>query len=266
MPRLIKLVVFAVLAGGWAMTAHAQGTPPGVDPRADQLLREMSDFLAQAPEFGYEAAEEYDEVPDSGPRYQVGNVRHVVVRRPNRAVSDASGDAFNSRVWYDGKSLAVLDEAHNAYTLLDVPDTLDAAVDHVADEYGIVVPLSDLLYSSFYAAVIDNVVEGVYLGVHTVGDVSTHHLAFAGHLVDWQVWIDVGEKPLPRKLTITYRAEPGEPRFSATFTHWNLAPDVSEELFTFAPPAGAQRMEPLALRARLRARAEGEPQSEEEKP
>jgi hypothetical protein len=84
---------------------------------------------------------------------------------------------------------------------------------------------------------------GVYLGIHHVGDVACHHLSFEQETIDWQLWIDAGEKPLPRKLVIAYKTEDGVPQYAVTIGKWNLNADVPEELFRFEPPEGTERME-----------------------
>ena len=52
-----------------------------VEPRADALVRAMSDRLAQA-EAAFEAEEVYDEVPEQSPRQQLTSTRHVVAAPP----------------------------------------------------------------------------------------------------------------------------------------------------------------------------------------
>ena len=51
----------------------------------------------------------HDEVPEQSPRRQLANWRYVAMRRPNRLVGDAAGDALNRSFWYDGKTFAALD-------------------------------------------------------------------------------------------------------------------------------------------------------------
>jgi hypothetical protein len=64
--------------------------------------------------------------------------------------------------------------------------------------------------------------------------------------VDFQVWVAQGGEPLPRRIVITYKDETGQPQFWADLSNWNLAPDVSDALFAFAPPNGAERIQFLA--------------------
>ena len=64
--------------------------------------------------------------------------------------------------------------------------------------------------------------------------------------VDFQVWVAQGSQPLPRRIVITYKEETGQPQFWADLSNWNLAPEVSDTLFTFTPPDGADRIQFLA--------------------
>ena len=70
-----------------------------------------------------------------------------------------------------------------------------------------------------------------------------HHLSFEQATIDWQLWIDAGPEPLPRKLVIAYKTEDEVPQYSVTFRKWNLEASVPEELFRFEPPEGARRVE-----------------------
>ena len=108
-------------------------------------------------------------------------------------------------------------------------------------------PLVDLLYSDPYAVLIEGVTYGRYLGIHQAAGVACHHLAFSQDTIEWQIWIDAGEKPLPRKLVISYVQEPGEPQYSAVIRRWNLESSVPEGLFTFEAPEGAQKVDAQAM-------------------
>ena len=88
-----------------------------------------------------EADEVYDEVPADLPRLQLTSRRHVVLRRPDRLAGTAAGDAVNRSVWYDGHTVSVLDDAQNVYLRMDVPPTIDGAMDTALDRTGVVIPL-----------------------------------------------------------------------------------------------------------------------------
>ena len=93
----------------------------------------------------------------------------------------------------------------------------------------------------------ERVQQGHYVGLHQVNGRDCHHLAFRQKLVDWQIWIDAGEKAVPRKLLIIYKKLPDQPRFGATLDDWNLSPNIADDQFVFAPPPDARRVEPDEL-------------------
>ena len=220
-----------------------------VDPRADELVRQMSERLARAGEFALEAEEVYDEVPDQSPRRQLTDVRRVAMRRPDRLVGDTSGDAMNRTFWYDGKVFSALDKEQNVWASGAVPPTVDQALDWVFEQTGTVIPLGDFLYADVYARLMGDVQRGVYLGIHEAAGVPCHHLSFEQATIDWQIWIDAGREPLPRKLVITYKTEDEVPQYTVTIRKWNLQAKLPDTLFAFSPPEGATRVEIVAFGA-----------------
>mgnify|MGYP002388652789 CR=1 FL=1 len=193
--------------------------PPGarlIDPRADELVRQMSERLAKVPAFALEAEEVFDEVPEQSPRQQLTNTRHVALRRPDRLAGDASGDALNRSFYYDGATFSAIDKAQNVWASGTVPPTVDEALDTVMDQTGTVLPLADFLYADVYDRLMAHVQRGVYLGIHEAAGVPCHHLSFEQATIDWQLWIDAGADPLPRKLVIAYKTEDEVPQYAVT--------------------------------------------------
>ena len=124
-----------------------------------------------------------------------------------------------------------------------MPDTIDEALDALDDRYGVMPPLADLLYADVYDVLMEGVTYGRYLGIHRAAGVPCHHLVFAQETIEWQIWIDAGTDPLPRRFVITYVSEPGEPQYGATITKWSLDPKLPDELFVFEAPAGAREID-----------------------
>jgi hypothetical protein len=247
---VVGALALAPLAGAQqpAPSASPAPAPRAVEARAEQELKKMGEFLAKLPHFAFEAEETFDELPDGELRRQLTNVRRVAVERPNHVAADATGDTLNRASWYDGRTVTVLDKEHNVYATIEAPGTIDATFDKLADEYGFVLPLVDLLYADPYAVLMEGVTYGRYLGIHQAAGVACHHLAFSQETIEWQIWIDAGDQPLPRKLVISYVQEPGEPQYSANIQRWNLESPVPEGLFTFEAPEGAQKIDPKEMK------------------
>lgn len=250
--------VRGLLAGVWLpvaaiipLSAQAAETPrdkpPAVEERADALLRHMGEFLSNTQRFALEAEETFDEIPDDSPRIALTNVRRVAVIRPNRFAADVSGDTLSRSSWYDGQNLSALDKAHNTYVTIPISGTIDTALEHMAQTYGFHLPLADLLFADPYGVLTQEVTYGRYLGIHLAAGVPCHHLVFSQPTIEWQIWIDAGERPLPRKLAITYVDEPGEPQYEATIRKWVLDPEFSDALFVFEAPEDARRVEPATI-------------------
>jgi hypothetical protein len=249
---VVAALALLPLAGAQESEPGPSSRPPArsVEARAEQELKKMGEFLAGLPHFALEAEETFDELPDGQLRRQLTNVRRVAVERPNHLAADATGDTLSRASWYDGRTVTVLDKEHNVYATIEAPGTIDATFDKLTDEYGVVLPLVDLLYSDPYAVLMAGVTYGRYLGLHQAAGVACHHLAFSQDTIEWQIWIDAGEKPLPRKLVITYVQEPGEPQYSAVIRRWNLDAKVPDGLFTFEVPEGAQKIDAQAMKRR----------------
>jgi len=231
-----------------------------VEPRADALVLAMSDRLLRAGTLAFEADEVYDEVPEHSPRQQLTSRRGVVMRRPDRLAGDATGDAIHRSFYYDGKTFSAIDNEQNVWASGTVPPTIDEALDWVFDQTGTVVPLADFLYADVYSRLMAGVQRGVYLGIHDVGGVPCHHLSFEQATIDWQLWIDAGSDPLPRKLLIAYKTEDEVPQYVVTIRKWNLNAKVPDDLFRFVPPEGAKRVEVTALATNPQAAAAAETQ------
>jgi len=74
-----------------------------------------------------------------------------------------------------------------------------------------------------------------------VGGTTCEQHAFRQRGLDWQIWIQRGDYPLPRKVVLTTTTDEARPEYTAVYT-WNLAPSYDASAFTFFPPSGAHRI------------------------
>ncbi len=236
-------VLFLSAALLFAPLVVADTAKPGIDARVDTLLRNMGDFLKDASEFSFRTDVNYDQVLESGQKILYGRRAEISMRRPDRLHILVNGDQIHERIWYDGKTFIVLDLWDHEYVKVDVPPKIDAALDYMAREYGISSPVSDVLYSDPYEILVENVVTATYVGHPVVRGVPTHHLAFTQNNIDWQLWIEDGAHPVPRKAVITYKNVTSSPQFTVWLSDWNFTPRLADSLFEFLAPDGAQQVE-----------------------
>lgn len=213
-----------------------------VDPAA--LLSEASASLVKLRNFTIVARQTVDQVMGTGQKIQMSARRTIRVSRPDKVYAQMSGDGDDRQAWYDGSTLTILDRKSNKYGTIEVPDTIDATLDFIARRYGFTLPLADLLYSDEQALLKDKRVP-LYAGVAKVGRHRCHQITFSGFDLDWQIWIDQADPPLPRKLAVTYKQKWGSPRYVAIIESWDTEEEFPAGQFDFQAPAGAEKIQML---------------------
>ena len=246
-----SLGVFVVLftLGVWN-TAQSTDDPPAIEPEAVQILRQMSDYLDSLDQFTFRADNTIDTVMQSGQQIQLGARVDISIQRPNRFRVNRNGDIVDQEFYFDGKTLILYGKEVNYYAKMNVSETVDinTALDYARQEVGVILPASDLVYQDAYQVLMEDVESGELVGTSTIGGVEVHHLAFRGSEVDWQIWIEKGDKPLPRKHLITSKWIAGAPQCTALFSDWNTSAQLDDALFEFAPPPEAEEIGFIPLR------------------
>jgi len=230
---------------GWPTASPAQ--PGGIEPQAEKILRRMSDYLAGQKQFTVKTEVTLEAVLASGQRLQFDAPASVTVSRPNRMRADRKGDLTNQEFFYDGKSLTLYNPKENLYASAPAPATLDAMLDYAREKLDVIAPGAELLYNNAAERMLKESSSGFVVGQSSVAGVKCMHLAFRGAEVDWQVWVQDGARPLPCKFIITSTKTSGTPQFTVWMRSWDLAPNLSDRSFTFAPAKGAKKIEFLML-------------------
>ena len=218
-------------------------TAPRIDTKADEVLLEMSAFLAALPQFTFHTESSSDKVLESGQLIQLSEGVDIALRRPDRFWAGAEGDIDNQQMFYDGKTVTLLNTDENLFATIDAPATIDDALDYAKKAFELKAPLAGLLVSDIYGRVTPNITSGQYLGLHRVQGISCHHLAFTTRDVDWQIWVDAGDKPWPRKVIITSKRVAGAPQFTALISDWTARGKLKDSTFKFVAPKGAHKIE-----------------------
>ena len=229
----------------------AQGQNPAAspaEPEAMPILKKMSEYLAQAGRFSVNVRNGYDVVQESGQKIEFGEVRKLTVSRPDHLrIETERSDGEKGLVIFDGKQITIYLPNENVYASASKPGTIDETIQYAVSDLKVRVPLAMMLMSTLPSEIDRRVVSADYVEKTTITDVPCDHLAVrTGQGVDFQVWVAQGEQPLPRRIVITYISETGQPQFWADLSDWNLAPEISDALFAFTPPNGAERIQFLA--------------------
>src|SRR5213078_2536398 len=140
-----------------------------------------------------------------GQQIQAGRTIELQVQRPNHLHAQVLSPRRNREMVYDGSTITLLNKVRNFYGTISAPGNLDQALDLASDKFGIEMPLADFIGSDPRKELLEKVVAGRDIGPVSVMGVPCEHLAFTQDNIDWQVWIEEGAKPIPRKFVITYK-------------------------------------------------------------
>lgn len=241
--RLLAAAAAAVFAfGALAQDAKDAGNPPAVDPDVIKALEGMGAYLRTLKTFEVSVTAVTDELMDNGQMAQFTSSSTLKVRRPDGLQLNTVDDRGDRKqLFYNGRSATVYGPVRKYYATVPAPATLAEVAQVLAQKYGIELPLSDLFYWGSDSVRTADIRSADSLGETQVDGHATTHFAIREKDVDWQIWIDRGDKPLPRKLVITTTGQTARPQH-ATLLRWKLVPAFAAGTFDFRPPAGARRI------------------------
>ena len=216
---------------------------PSSPPSARELMLDMARHLGMAAKFAVQLKVEFDVVQEDGRKIEFGEVRDVSLARPRMFLSehvDSSGR--RDLVLFDGETITVSDVQARVYAQRPQPGDLDSSIVYFVRDLGMRMPIAPLFLSRFADELERRVRRVDYVEYTDILGEPAHHLAGQTDAVDFQVWIADAEQPLPLRLVLTYRSEPGQPQFRAEFRRWNLAPRFADGTFVFEPGAGMEKI------------------------
>ena len=241
---LFFLLILAVVC---AFSAEAE-----LEGGSAVILERMARKISESEGMGFRARVIVDEVSPDGQRLQFEQSIRVLVHRPTGGVQgfwyELTGPRGTLRAWFDGARFTLFDKEKNVYATSPIRGGIDSALMTAASRLGVALPLSDFMLKGVFNALTTGAESVRYVGRSRVGEWDCSHIAFEGRGIDWQLWVDEGARPLPRKVVITSKgAPPGRPQMTtqmtALFTKWSLGAELSPSLFIFTPPDGAVEAE-----------------------
>ncbi len=224
-------------------TGSAESSP--IDPAAIDALNKMGTYLRTLPAFQVTTEVTTDDVTDDGQTIQSNTSVDLIAVRPDRLRAEITGRDRHQILYFDGKNFTMYGQHVNYYATVPAPATIGELVDKLNDKYGIELPLVDLFRWGTDDTAVKKILSAMDVGPAGVDGITCEQYAFHQQDIDWQIWIQQGDFPLPRKLVIRTLTDPARPQFSEVLS-WNLAPSFDETTFTFTPPPGAERI-PIAV-------------------
>ncbi|HUN44565.1 MAG TPA: DUF2092 domain-containing protein [Acetobacteraceae bacterium] len=242
LPHCASIVTAIAILISLGAAVHAEDTSPPIAPAARKAVEAMGQTLAAGGfSFREQTIREYVDATEQP--LHIFHTAEVTVRRPDRLDVDAAGDDGKTRIAFDGKTLVLYSVNANRYASLTVPGPIEQMLKAASEKMGMDFPLADFLAEKPAAAFLAGVSYGRVVGTASVDGVPCLHIFFMQPPgIELELWTEANDHALPRRLIVTYRSLPGEPRFIATMSDWKLGITPPDGAFEFQVPANATRV------------------------
>jgi hypothetical protein len=226
-----------------AKTGHQAGSQEdsNIDPDAMEALNKMGAYLRSLKAFQVDSEVTNDDVLEDGQILTDNKTNTLLAVSPSLLRAELKSDDKDVFLFSDGKNFTVYGKLTNYYATVPAPATNAQLVDKVYNDYGIEIPLVDLFKWGTDESTIKRITSAMDVGPSTVQGITCEHYAFRQKGLDWQIWIQLGGYPLPRRFVIRTLTDDARPQHTSNLV-WNLAPSYNEAAFAFDPPAGALRI------------------------
>ena len=236
---LRAMIRVSVTAVSVAMFAAATSHGACADDSA-ALLKAMTDYTAAQKSISATFDSDIEVITAELQKIQFTSSGQLKLSRPDKLRVRRTGGYADVELVFDGKTVSLYGNNAKAYVQADMAGTIDQLIDGIQAKTGGAMPGTDLLLSSSYDVLTSDVIEGHHVGQGVVDGVECEHLAFRGHDTDWQIWIQTGAQPIPRKYVITSKTLAGAPQYTLRIKEWKT--DVPADAFAFKADPSAKKI------------------------
>ncbi len=248
--RPVMPVIFGALAA--ILTLSATVALASFEARAQDdakaILKRMSDYIASQQNFSVAYDSDVEVITPDLQKIQFTNSGTMLVSRPDKVWAERKGGYSDVALFLDGKTLTVFGKHSNTYAQGNAPGSIDETVDVLRNDYGAEMPGADLVLANVYDALSEGVLDAKHIGEGVVDGIDCDHLAFRNEETDWQLWVEKGDRPIPRKYVITSKAVAAAPQYTLLIKDWKEGPPAAGA-FTFAVPDDAKKVDFKELKA-----------------
>lgn len=211
------------------------------------ILKSMSDYISSQKIIRLTFDSDIEVISPQLEKIQFTNSGEVLLSRPNNLYAHRSGGYSEVELLFNGKTASIFSKSVNGYAQVELPGTVNELIEALREGHGIALPGADLLLSQSYDVLTADVMEAKYIGHGVIDGRDCEHLAFRNFDTDWQLWVEIGTKPIPRKMVITSKTVNSAPQYTLRIKKWQTDIAAAPEKFSFKPPAGAEKLNPNAL-------------------
>jgi hypothetical protein len=239
-----RVGVFALMAATMlaiAPVARAQ------EDDALKILKSMSDYLASQKTISMSYDTDVEVITSDLQKIQFASSGQLQLARPDKLHATRTGGYADVELFFDGKTASVLGKNLNGFAQIDAPGSVDQLVDKLRNELSVALPGADLLVSNAFEVLSPDVLHAAHIGEGVVNGFECEHLAFRNDETDWQLWVQTGATPIPRKYVITSKTVAGAPQYTLVIRDWKTDATPAADAFVFKAPEGAKKFDAAAI-------------------
>ena len=216
----------------------SQANAEGAD--ATGMLKAMTDYVGSQKNLSITYDSDIEVITSHLQKIQFTSSGQVQLSRPDKLRATRTGGYRDVEIVFDGKLVTINDKDAKHYAQTAAEGTADQLVDVLREGHGVVAPGADLLLPHAFEVMMADVIDAEVIGKGVVDGVECDHLAFRNVDTDWQIWIESGARPIPRKYVITSKGIAEAPQYTLRIKEWKT--DVPADAFVFKPDPSATKI------------------------
>jgi hypothetical protein len=242
----MKATALVMLACGLLLGPGATGAA-AEEGDATAILKAMSDYVAAQKVIQLAFDSDIEVITPQLEKIQFTNSGEALLSRPDKLRAHRYGGYSDVELYFDGTTVSIYGKHLNGHARYEAPGTVDQLIHALREGHGVALPGADLLLSDSYGLLVADVLEAKRIGPAIIDGIACEHLAFRNFDTDWQLWVEAGDRPIPRKMVITSKTMNSAPQYTLRIKEWRTDVQPQPEDFSFEPPADATVLDPYAL-------------------
>lgn len=255
-------VVTALVSCAFAFCEEKNETQKKISPQALEIIKKFSETMKAQKKGSVDITMQMT-VNAEGMKQEFKTESHMVFERPNKVAYITKGGMMSSSLICDGEKLYTYVPMLKKYTEEKAPAKLED-VKFNSGAQGI--PVAEMIVSDNPEKVImEGVNSASIVGTEKIDEVECTHIRCEQDDVDWDMWLQIGDKPLikkfipdmnkmMKKMLEAQGLGSGEEseliknmkyQVEISFKNWKLNEELPADTFKFIPPEGATKVDSL---------------------
>ena len=235
MKKYITLFVLSVLP--YAMMA--QNVDKQVDLDAVLLFDQMGESIGELSSVSFHLSTINEVLAEDETTVKEYNECEVNMVGPDKLLAKQYSKDKQSAYYYNGEVITYYSFKENNYITVDAPSNIMDMIDFMHDNFSMNFPAADFFYPNFTDNILDNFDSVTYIGSELVNGEDCNLAEIENENVRVKIWISAEAHTLPKQFEITYKKKDNL-KYQATFSDWQLNPELNEDIFQFTPPSSAK--------------------------